>query len=174
MDSGRQAKWAPLPRGGQAEPPVLRGSHVGHLGRTRSRRSARTSQRSWPWRGPPPRRHPSRRSSGGLPSSGRCGGSLVVSLCIRMEERKGGRPGRALQGGGQGARGWELQVKRLTWTGPSATCVGSSSPASENYFTPDQAFEGAAPEAVALSGAELDDEQGWERKAVSPTSSTSA
>lgn len=75
----------------------------------------------------------------------------MVSLCIRWRGR-GGRPGRALQGGGQEPAAGNFKKADVD-PGPSVTCVGvklASGP--ENYFTPDQAFGGAAPEAVALSG----------------------
>lgn len=117
----RERCAGPLPRGGQAEPPVLRGS-MGYLAEPEYEVS-QGRQRSWPWRGPPPRRHPLAEAAEGFHPPGRRSGGvcLVVSLCIRWRRgRREARPEHFREEGREPAAG--STSKRLTWTGPSVTC----------------------------------------------------
>ncbi|XP_055414700.1 TPR and ankyrin repeat-containing protein 1 isoform X2 [Bubalus kerabau] len=91
---------------------------------------------------------------------------LVVSLCIRWRRgRAGGQAEHFREEGREPAAGnfKKADVDRTQCD----LCGVKFARGPENYFTPDQAFEGAAPEAVAPSGTELEDEQGWERSSES-------
>lgn len=135
----------PLPRGGQAGPLFSVDPH-GLLGRTRIRGQ------------------PGRARGAGL------GGDHLLDAILSQKQRRasilrkmrrsmpGGvfvhqmeerrrRGGQARHFREEGAGSPRLGTsKRLTWTGPSATCVGSSSPAGLRTISPQiRRFEGAAP-----------------------------
>ncbi|XP_029097639.1 TPR and ankyrin repeat-containing protein 1 isoform X3 [Monodon monoceros] len=90
---------------------------------------------------------------------------LVVSLCISWRRRVGAQAEHFREEGREpGAGGFKkADVDRTQCD----LCGVKFTRGPENYFGSDQAFEGAAPEAVALSGAELEDEQGRERSSES-------
>lgn len=90
---------------------------------------------------------------------------LVVSLCISWRRRMGAQAEHFREEGREPGAGSfkKADVDRTQCD----LCGVKFTRGPENYFGSDQAFEGAAPEAVALSGAELEDEQGRERSSES-------
>ncbi|XP_068413729.1 TPR and ankyrin repeat-containing protein 1 isoform X1 [Eschrichtius robustus] len=90
---------------------------------------------------------------------------LVVSLCVSWRRRVGAQAEHFRKEGREPRAGSfkKADVDRTQCD----LCGVKFTRGPENYFGPDQAFEGAAPEAVALSGAELEDEQGRERSSES-------
>ncbi|XP_057562024.1 TPR and ankyrin repeat-containing protein 1 [Hippopotamus amphibius kiboko] len=86
---------------------------------------------------------------------------LVVSLCISWRRRVGTQAEHFREEGREPGAGSfkKADVDRTQCD----LCGVKFTHGPENYFSPNQAFEAEAPEAVALSGAELEDEQGRER-----------
>ncbi|XP_045055792.2 TPR and ankyrin repeat-containing protein 1 isoform X3 [Desmodus rotundus] len=90
---------------------------------------------------------------------------LVVSLCISWRRRVSAQAGCSREETGEPGTGIfkKADVDRTQCD----LCGVKFTQGPENYFSPSEAFEGEASEAVALSGAELDDEADQERNSES-------
>lgn len=90
---------------------------------------------------------------------------LVVSLCISWRRRASAQPGCSREETREPGTGIfkKADIDRTQCD----LCGVKFTRGPDNYFSPSDAFEGETSEAVALSEAELDDKEGWERNSES-------